>query len=199
LEAHDVTQLIDELTAQAIAQSSDEQLKMAWQLATTAEMLARLTVDQQDNGREHGVDGPGGRGRGQANGGDPAPINHSTFGHNRQEEDGPFYHATLPKMSFPKFNGANPCIWINKCCNYFTIFNILECMWPTAASLHMEDNTAKWLQVYKMKRGLGDYRKAIQDLLSLKQDGSVTDYTREFEVVEFQVSMFNTDFDITFC
>jgi hypothetical protein len=31
------------------------------------EMLAQLAVDQQDSGRECGVDGPGGRGRGWAN------------------------------------------------------------------------------------------------------------------------------------
>jgi hypothetical protein len=174
------------LTAQEIVQSMDEQLKMAWQLAATVEMLARLTADQQDNGRERGVDGPGGHGRGQANGGDHAPI-----------------------------NGANLRIWINKSCDYFTIFSILDCMWPTAASLHMEDNTAMLLQVYKMKGGLGDwptfvaavevkfgaydYRKAIQDVLPLKQVRSVEDYTREFEVVQFQVSMFNADSDITFC
>jgi hypothetical protein len=155
------------LTAQEIVQSMDEQLKMAWQLAATVEMLARLTADQQDNGRERGVDGPGGHGRGQANGGDHVPI-----------------------------NGANLRIWINK-------------------SLHMEDNTAMLLQVYKMKGGLGDwptfvaavevkfgaydYRKAIQDVLPLKQVRSVEDYTREFEVVQFQVSMFNADSDITFC
>jgi hypothetical protein len=73
-----------------------------------------------------------------------------------QEENMPFHHAALPKMSFPKFNGANPRIWIDKCSYYFTIFNVPECMWPTATSLHMEGNAAKWLQVHKMKGGLGD-------------------------------------------
>jgi hypothetical protein len=63
----------------------------------------------------------------------------------------------------------------------------------------MEDNAAKWLHVYKLKVGLGDwdtfvravedkfgtydYRKVVQDLLSLKQEGSMEDYTKEFETI----------------
>jgi hypothetical protein len=84
-------------------------------------------------------------------------------------------------LSFPKFNEDNPHIWIHKCRDYFQIFNIPECLWVTAASLHMEENAGKWLQVYKLCSGLGswldfvtavedkfgayDYRQAIQDLL----------------------------------
>jgi hypothetical protein len=82
------------------------------------------------------------------------------------------------------------------CADYFHIFNIPECMWTTAASLHMEDNTAKWLQVYKLKNGLGgwttfvaaveekfgvyDYHSALHDLLQLRQEGSVEDYAKAF-------------------
>jgi hypothetical protein len=62
----------------------------------------------------------------------------------------------------------------------------------------MDDNATKWMHVYNMKGGLGDwptfvavveakfeaydYRKAIQDLLSLKQEGTVEEYTKKFEV-----------------
>lgn len=67
--------------------------------------------------------------------------------------------------------------------------NIPESMWATAASLHMDDNAEKWLQVYKLKHGLGtwtelmtaveqkfgayDYQHAIDDLLELHQTGTV--------------------------
>jgi hypothetical protein len=70
------------------------------------------------------------------------------------------------------------------------------------------------LQVYKPKKGLGDwssfvatvedkfgaydYKKAIQELSALKQDGSVEEYTGEFEVVQFHVSMLNAGFDDMF-
>jgi hypothetical protein len=43
-----------------------------------------------------------------------------------------------------------------------------------------------------------DYRQAIQDLLALKQEGTVEDYTKDFEAVQFQVSMFNAGLDDLF-
>jgi hypothetical protein len=58
------------------------------------------------------------------------------------------------------------------------------------------------------KFGAYDYRRYIEDLIALRQEGSmedytreegsVEDYTREFEVVQFQVSMFNSDSDDMF-
>jgi hypothetical protein len=35
------------------------------------------------------------------------------------------------------------------------------------------------------KFGAYDYRRAIQELLSMKQQGSVEEYTKEFEAVQF--------------
>jgi hypothetical protein len=119
--------------------------------------------------------------------------------HHRLEEEVQLHRSTLPKLSFPKFSGANPKIWIDKCLDYFKNFNIHEHMWTTNASLHMEDNTVKWLQVYKLKRGLdcwhefvttveekfraNDYRKSIQELLSLRQEGFVEEYTQDFQAI----------------
>jgi hypothetical protein len=61
----------------------------------------------------------------------------------------------MPKMNFPRFNGKNPGIWKNKCEDYFYLLNIPEAMWTTVASLHMDENAESWLQVYKLKMGLG--------------------------------------------
>lgn len=35
-------------------------------------------------------------------------------------------HNILPKMQFPAFDGHCPKIWIDKCCDYFTIYNVGE-------------------------------------------------------------------------
>jgi hypothetical protein len=83
-------------------------------------------------------------------------------------------------------------------------------MWTTAASLDMKDVDAKWLQVYILKHGLGpwpvfvavveqkfrayDYRQVVQDLLVLRQEGSV-EYTKELEAAQYLVSMFNSECD----
>jgi hypothetical protein len=78
----------------------------------------------------------------------PLPFQNRGGGHAQSEDELSFHCSALPKLSFPKFNGENPWIWIDKCGDYFRIFNIFECLWTTVASLHMEENTTKWLQVY---------------------------------------------------
>jgi hypothetical protein len=62
----------------------------------------------------------------------------------RMDNEVPHHRAALHKSSFPKFNRDNPWIWIDKT-DYFRIFNDPDHMWTNAASLHMEDNAAKWL------------------------------------------------------
>jgi hypothetical protein len=60
----------------------------------------------------------------------------------------------------------------------------------------MGENAAKWLQMYKLKHGLGswpvlgaaieekfgvyDYHSSLQDLLQLKREGSVEEYAKSF-------------------
>jgi hypothetical protein len=157
-----------DLTVRALAQSSQEQLKLSQQLA--------LLVASQH--KEEPPDARRGGGRTQEG---SVPVQNRGGGCTRAEDEVSFSRSTLPKLSFPKFNGDNPHIWIDKCHDYFQIFNIPECLWVTAASLHMEENAGKWLQVYKLCSGLGswldfvttvedkfgayDYRQAIQDLL----------------------------------
>ena len=51
--------------------------------------------------------------------------------------------------------------------------NIPESMWATAASLHMDDNAENWLQVYKLKNGLG----TLQELMAaVEQKFGAYDY-----------------------
>ncbi|WVZ50933.1 LOW QUALITY PROTEIN: hypothetical protein U9M48_002138 [Paspalum notatum var. saurae] len=121
------------------------------------------------------------------------------------------HHPPLPKMTFPKFTGEHPKIWIDKCEDYFNIFNIQEKMWVTAAALHMEGNAAQWFQVYKARQGVGmwakfveavqakfgvyDYQNAVTELLDLKQTGTVEEYVAAFEELQFQVAVHNVGID----
>jgi hypothetical protein len=117
-------------------------------------------------------------------------------------------------MQFPRFTGENPKIWRDKCEDYFRIFNIPECRWVIAATMHMEENAAKWVQVQKRKYGLGnwdqfmeaveakfgafDYIHALNELLELKQTDSVEEYATAFENLQFQVEMHNSGYDTMF-
>lgn len=85
----------------------------------------------------------------------------------------------MPKLSFPKFYGENPKIWIDKSRDYFKIFNIPECMRTTAASLHLEDNVARWLQTYKLKYGLGGWNTFVS---AVEKKFGAYDYRKEFFV-----------------
>jgi hypothetical protein len=120
----------------------------------------------------------------------------------------------LPKLQFPVFTGDNPKIWRDKCQDYFRIFNVPEYRWISAATMHMEKNAAKWVQVQKRKYGLGtweefmtaveakfgayDYIHALNELLELKQATTVEDYATQFEDLQFQVEMHNNGYDATF-
>jgi hypothetical protein len=180
------------------------------QMAATSELVARLASErtQQEAHAPHGGGGVDHRLKHHV------PLNRPMGHRQRQEDEAPNHRSPLPKLSFPKFTGENSRISVDKCTDYFRIFSIPECRWTTSAFLHMEENATKWLQMYKMRKGLGDwsefvcdveqkfgaydYMRAVHDLLALHQEGSVEDYTREFEALQFQVAMYNTRYDDMF-
>ena len=124
-----------------------------------------------------------------------------TFEHNHQR-------TFMPKMQFPSFEGINPGIWKDKCEDYFKLFNLPETMWPTIAAMHMEEKAAKWLKVYKLQSGLGDwttfiaavekkfgsndYRESLNQLLDLQQHSTLDDYISNFEDLQYQLTMHNS-------
>lgn len=87
-------------------------------------------------------------------------------------------------------------------------------MWFTAATLHFKENAAKWCQAYKQnhtvaswkalcsvvesKFGLDDYRTAMNELLALKQTGSLEDYTITFQSLQYDINMHNPNYDDMF-
>ena len=121
---------------------------------------------------------------------------------------------TAPKLSFPRFDGSNPRIWKSKCEDYFQLYSVPEAMKATFASLHMDDNSAKWLQMYKKKYGLtvwskfiaavedkfgaSDYRDAISELLDLTQTSTVEQYATAFENLQFEICMHHDGYDDLF-
>lgn len=142
-----------------------------------------------------------------------ASVSHAPRPQHRAERRGDSSKRFTPKLSFPKFSGVNPTIWLDKCEDYFEIYKVNQHMWVTAASLHMEDNAAKWWQAYKAKRGLGnwdqfakavkskfgvdEYSKVMRNLLSLKQRAGVQEYVSEFEALRYSATMHNIELDET--
>jgi hypothetical protein len=48
------------------------------------------------------------------------------------------------------------------------------------------------------KFGANDFRNAISDLLNLKQTGTVEDYTKAFQALQFELTMHNSHYDELF-
>ena len=121
---------------------------------------------------------------------------------------------TMPKMDFPVFYGSDPKVWLDNCTNYFELYQIPEGMWITAARLHLKDNAAKWYQAFKQHNtfkswthfcsvilqefGSDDFRSSMNELLELKQTGSVEDYTTKFQNLQYGVTMHNANYDDMF-
>lgn len=120
----------------------------------------------------------------------------------------------MPKMPFPRFDGTNPIIGIDKAVNYFTMYDIPKFLWVTASTVAFDDNAAKWLQVYTLQNDLGtweqftdavqehfgtyDYKTTMNDIMTLKKIGTVQEYYQQFLDAKYQLHMHNTTLDNTF-
>lgn len=185
-----------DMSSTVLEQLLKDQQLLAKQLEVTGQAVAKLTINQ---GKQQ--ERPSSSARMDDKGDNVSDRHQSQHGgssnyqrvsgHNHREEKGDRHlkGGFMPKMSCPRFDGNNPCIWKAKCQDYFQLLNIPESMWTTAASLHMDGNAEKWMQVYKMKHGLGDleqfmaavhekfgsydYQHAIDSLLELRQTSTV--------------------------
>ncbi|XP_025794160.1 uncharacterized protein LOC112874822 [Panicum hallii] len=208
-----------EQTTTTVDHYGKEQQLVAKRVEATGQTVARLTMDMMTDsdsetnsvrtmgGGSHQSARPVQTGDGSARRPDPGvprPARESTH----------IPRSVIPKMQFPLFIGEHPKIWREKCLDYFRISNIEESMWVTAAALHFDKNAAKWLQVYKKQHlratwdqfadaveaqfGQYEYRKALDDLLQLRQTGLVEEYADQFEALYYQLIMHNSGYDPVF-
>ena len=55
----------------------------------------------------------------------------------------------LPKMDFPRFDGSDVRIWLDKCEAFFKLYSIPDNFKVTSASLYLTNNAASWYQAFK--------------------------------------------------
>lgn len=63
----------------------------------------------------------------------------------------------MPKMDFPKFDGTDALVWLDKCCSYFTMYQISDNFRVATASIPLEGRAAYWFQSYKYTPGFHDW------------------------------------------
>jgi hypothetical protein len=112
------------LTSQALSQYAKDQVALVQQIVATGEVVTRLTAERNRGGDLEGSVLCGGVHNGPPPGGAQPHTIRLTFGRTKTDEDILLHSSALPKMSFPKFSGEHPRIWIDKCADYFRIFNI---------------------------------------------------------------------------
>jgi hypothetical protein len=151
-----------DMTSKVLEQMLKDQQVSSKQIDATGQAVPKLTMAQMDTGQEppsptsseNSLDNPFFQYKAK----ESVAGQGSKFGMSSRwkgKEDNDHLKVTLPKMSFPQFTGKNPSIWVDKCQDYFKIFNIPKGMWETYASMNMDNNAAKWLHIYKRKRGFG--------------------------------------------
>ncbi|XP_021859476.2 uncharacterized protein [Spinacia oleracea] len=114
-----------------------------------------------------------------------------------------------PKLSFPKFDGTNPRIWVKKCCKYFSLCKIPDEQRVDLASLNMTDKAEGWMMNYLSVRKsvIVDWNDFVADLYvrfrdnsahnvvenfnKLQQTGALEDYIDEFENLRSNMMMNN--------
>lgn len=145
----------------------------------------------------------------------PSKNKHHRQHHNgRRDRTEKLPHHSMPKMVFPTFDGTHPKVWKDDCESYFDLYKLPQGMWITAAHLHFEGNAATWYQAYKQHHtfndwahfcsvveeefGSDDFRKALDNLLEIKQQGPVEEYTTQFQALQYQILMHNSQYDDLF-
>jgi len=120
------------------------------------------------------------------------PSHHFNPSRPTQKSEGIPRHA-LTKLLFPTTDGSQATVWLDKCVNYFQIYQMPESLWVETASMHLQDNAAKWWQTYKLHHqnvtwttflaelqatfGPDDHWHALNELMDLKQTNTVEEYT----------------------
>lgn len=116
-------------------------------------------------------------------------------------------------MDFPKFDGTDAHVWLDKCCSYFALYQIPDSFRVAMASIHMEDRAAHWFQSYKytprfhewgkfIEAVLGEFdvdihRSSTMDFLYLRQTCSVEAYHVQFEQLVYRIRLYDSSINET--
>jgi hypothetical protein len=119
----------------------------------------------------------------------------------------------MSKMDFPRFNGSDPRIWLDKCNAYFALYQIPPAFRVSTAFIHMSGSTAHWFQTYKQNPGFQQWDQFVQsvvsefatdthrsktmELLSLKQICTIEDYIQAFEQLVYHIKLYDSSISTT--
>jgi hypothetical protein len=153
------------LAADVARQAMEERVRFAQQLDQAEKALAELRLEQMAREMESAQSVRSERHRGGPPPSPPlappgpqrryagVPLGRPRETGGRRVEDFEGGQLPIQRMPFPKFEGAEPRIWIDQCVDYFTLYRVPESVWVMSASLNMEGNAKRWFQIFKIQYG----------------------------------------------
>jgi hypothetical protein len=124
------------LTTDLVKQVADERTTLSMRVEENWKAFARMRLEAMARDMEDVGMGPESSDTGGRRGALP-----------NQDQGGRELQQHVPKMLFPKFGGKEPTIWLNRCEDYFNMYQVLGAMKVAVASMNMEGNPARWLQI----------------------------------------------------
>ncbi|XP_038722070.1 uncharacterized protein LOC120014224 [Tripterygium wilfordii] len=109
-----------------------------------------------------------------------------------------------PRLDFPKFSGTDPAVWLQRANQFFAYYQTPQGQKVLIASYYMEGRAAVWTQEFQnsgiipswtdfvsalqTRFGPGLFEDPMEELMRLRQVGTVDDYILKFEelVVKIQ-------------
>jgi hypothetical protein len=67
-----------------------------------------------------------------------------------------------PKHDFPRFDGALPNLWLDRCEAYFEMYKVRPQNWVTMASMYVDGHAALWLQAHRQQHSQGSWTRFSQ-------------------------------------
>ncbi|XP_073367813.1 uncharacterized protein [Aegilops tauschii subsp. strangulata] len=120
----------------------------------------------------------------------------------------------MPKMDFPKFDGTDVRIWLDKCEAFFRLYHIPDSFKVTSASLYLSDNATCWYHAFKqsgefhtweqfcqtilLEFDVDVYRQKMKELMLLKQANTVEEYKKQFLQLVYTIKLYEPTISDTF-
>lgn len=102
----------------------------------------------------------------------------------------------LPKISFPSFNGENPCLWQSCCIDYFEMYSVAESFWIHVPKQHLDPSD--WTNFCRLLHdcfGRDQKELLIRQLFHVCQTSSVSAYITQFTELVDQLAAYSCHTD----
>jgi hypothetical protein len=120
----------------------------------------------------------------------------------------------LPKVSFPRFDGDNPCRWHTRAEKYFKMYFVKPSLWVSISEMHFDGATSLWYQSVESqipdwswddfcahihdRFDRDKHESLIRQLFHVKQTTLVSNYLSRFTELMDQLKAYSPKHDLLY-